>query len=67
MSEPCPRCGYVEGKSVTPMSNHMNEYVDEKTGASFGILNSNADTLTIKGQALIKKDKFVKVPPVPKK
>jgi len=66
---PCPRCGYVEGKSVAPMSNHMNEYVDEKTGKSYGVLNSNDDKVTVGTQSLVKKALYKAPTPVvpPKK
>jgi hypothetical protein len=56
---PCPRCGYVEGISVKPMTNAMAEYVD-KTGKSVGIMNTNDKEVKLKdGSVVTRKDLWV--------
>lgn len=52
----CAACGQPIQESVKPMSNFMNSYIANSSGAKSMIINSNEETLTVGGVVVYKID-----------
>lgn len=55
----CEHCGSTfEVDASKVLRNVMSEYVIESTGKMFGVLNEDAEKLTVKGQTLVRLDVY---------
>ena len=59
----CPTCGQPVQMPVQQMKGAMSVYVNAETGKDYATIADNAETLTIDGVVLTRKDKWMpKVP-----
>ena len=61
----CPTCGQPVQMPVQQMKGAMSVYVNAETGKDYATIADNAETLTIDGVVLTRKDKWMPKVPAP--